>query len=187
MNLQPSTHSVWLQYPRDSNRVPSWPGELPELTQRNKSAVSEHSESTQRALRGHSKSTQSNHRALREQSDNTQRIKIRVNTVRAFKYCVLLENSSIDNRNTYPYLLSTFLPNMSLKRSWTSLLYHRSSCCIDPVPVVDQNEFPFIQEFQKVINNIMSSKLLLWTLNSWGLVQNRITLNSKLRVQQYIS
>ena len=43
---------------------------------RNKSAVSEQSGSTQRALRGHSESTQS--------------IKIRVNKVGAYKYCVLL-------------------------------------------------------------------------------------------------
>ena len=42
---------------------------------RNKSAVREHSESTQRAIR--------------EQSESNQRIKIGVNTVRAFKYCVL--------------------------------------------------------------------------------------------------
>ena len=33
MNLTTSKHSVWLQHPRDSNRVPKWPGELPELTQ----------------------------------------------------------------------------------------------------------------------------------------------------------
>ena len=33
MNLTTSKPSVWLQHPRDSNRVPLWPGELPELTQ----------------------------------------------------------------------------------------------------------------------------------------------------------
>ena len=33
MNLTTSKPSVWLQPPRDSNRVPLWPGELPELTQ----------------------------------------------------------------------------------------------------------------------------------------------------------
>ena len=60
----------------------------------NKSAVSEQSESTQRALREHSESTQkaikelaeSSQRALREHSESTKIIKIRVNTVGAYKY-----------------------------------------------------------------------------------------------------
>ena len=64
---------------------------------RNKSTVNEHSKSIQRALREHSESTQRELRehsertqkANRQQSVSTQSIKIKGNTVGAFKYCIL--------------------------------------------------------------------------------------------------
>ena len=59
----------------------------------NESAVSEQSVSIQRAPRKHLESTQRQH--SREQSMNTQSIKIRVNTIGAYKYCVLFNNRKV--------------------------------------------------------------------------------------------
>ena len=60
-------------------------------------ALREHSKSTQRALRENSESTKKALIEHREQSVSTQSIKIRVNTVGAFKYCVLLSLKAKDD------------------------------------------------------------------------------------------
>ena len=52
--------------------------------------ISQESVSSQSALREHSESTK---RELREQSVSTQSNKIRVNTVRFYKYCVLFHST----------------------------------------------------------------------------------------------
>ena len=57
-------------------------------------ALREHSKNIQRALREHSESTP---RETKEQSESNQSIKIRVNTVGAFKYCVLFIRRAVSS------------------------------------------------------------------------------------------
>ena len=78
--------SVHLAQSVQEHRVCIFQAQIFQKSVRNKSAVSKHSESSQRVVREQSVSSK---RAVREQSVSTQSIKIRVNIVGAYKYCVL--------------------------------------------------------------------------------------------------
>ena len=130
-------------------------------------AVSEQSVSRQRALGKHPECTQRAH--SREQSVNTQSIKIRVNTVRASKYCVLfLKISQNINRGS---ALKLFFIAWGYGRRLAHKILHifrhlgiaaALSALLQPIVINVENSKPIKEVFHQLVLENWCTQFSRW-------------------------